>query len=298
MGNETAKPTASARRLLRIAAGVFAIGILAGCLLWSGMRYFPNEPRIAVPQETPSQLTAVSFGVPLEAETIEEVPYGQTVVLDSLTLGYRYDLEASTILQEDFEKQSEAEQREWKESEEWAYDLPAFAATVESARLVSEEAFSEWYPAWHQADVSGISYSESDMRFVLVAVRVENRGEQRIQPEYPVLRSPLFHGDNRKLNAGMFVDNYAMDAVYPLSTGNDGDYFEGYDYSDAHVEMIGLDAGALQIEPGEAKTLTYPFIVYRNSFADPGAIDSLTIGDFALAYLDYDPWSIIELELA
>ncbi len=181
---------------------------------------------------------------------------------------------------------------------EWDYNLPAFAATVESARLVSESAFAEWYPAWHDADVSGTLYREEDMKFLLANVRIENLGGARIYPEYPILRSPLFHGDNSKLNAGIFVDQYAESAVYPLyakeKQANPDEYFN----PDANLNMVGPDTGALCVDPGETKTLTYPFIIYRNSFNGCDAIDSLAIGDFALAYLDYHPWSIIELELA
>lgn len=302
---QSAVPPAPSRRPLRVVVGVFAIGVLAGAVLWSATRYFPNEPRIASPPETPSQLTTASHENQMEAEFIERVPFGETVVLDSLTRGDAYDLEASPTLQEFFESLSTEEQNDRRASEVWDYEEPAFAVTVESAHLVTESAFREWYPAWSGANHELATYREDDLRFVVVDLRIENMSDEAIGTGgtvQPVLLSPLFHGDGNNLGTAMDVDWSAITAIYPFYYSEAAEEHvqrESDEYLNPDAQLtVSLDVEASRVLPGETRTLTYPFVVYRNSFADPKTIDSLTIGDFTVAYLDYNPWSIIELELA
>ena len=298
-------PAASFRRPLHVAVGIFAIGILTGVVLWSAAHYFPSEPHIATPPETPSQLTTATHENQMEAEFVEQVPFGETAVLDSLTRGDVYNLEASPTLRESFESLSAEEQDERRGSEYWDYEMPAFAVTVESAHLVTEGAFREWYPAWDDASTTRPTYHEDDLRFIVVDVRIKNMSDETIGiggPIQPVLRSPLFHGKTSLISTGMDVDWDAIAAIYPLYYSETYEKLvrrESDEYYNPDAKLtLSADVETARVMPNETRTLTYPFVVYRNSFSDPDAIDNLSISDFALAYIDYNPWSIVEFELA
>lgn len=100
----------------------------------------------------------------------------------------------------------------------------------------------------------------------------------------------------------MDIDWSAITAIYPLYYSETYEKLvkrESDEYCNPDTQLtVSLNAEASRVMPGKTKSLTYPFVVYHNSFSDPDAIDSLTIDDFTAAYLDYSLWSIIELELA
>ena len=63
-----------------------------------------------------------------KAEEIVKVPFGETVVLDDLDWGMKYDLEASPYLQEDWDSKTEAERQAAMESEGWDEEIAPFSA--------------------------------------------------------------------------------------------------------------------------------------------------------------------------
>lgn len=65
---------------------------------------------------------------PLEGREIVKVPFGETVVLDDLDWGMKYDLEASSYLQEDWDSKTEAERQAAMESEGWDEEIAPFSA--------------------------------------------------------------------------------------------------------------------------------------------------------------------------
>ena len=194
-----------------------------------------------------------------KAEEIVEVPFGETVVLDDLDWGMKYDLEASPYLQEDWDSMTDAERKASMESESWDEEIAPFSAG------------------------SGMLFADEDVRMVVVDVEVGNLGTEPAAPPNPVLRCAAFTGDNAMMDAGMLPDNYAQAALYPLG----GDDF-----------IVGLAGGYDTLMPGETRVIRYAFVIYRNSFAEQDGIDNADLSAMEVAYLDCSPWRVIALKLA
>ncbi len=58
-----------------------------------------------------------------------------------------------------------------------------------------------------------------------------------------------------------------------------------------------LPEGWDAIEPGESRTLTLPFIVYRNELVGRDAIDRLSAADFELLTYRCDPLTVYTMPL-
>ena len=134
-----------------------------------------------------------------KAEEIVKVPFGETVVLDDLDWGMKYDLEASSYLQEDWDSMTDAERKASMESESWDEEIAPFSARVVDCAMVSPAAFTEWYPLYVETNLSagsGMLFADEDVRMVVVDVEVGNLGTEPAAPPNPVLRCAAFTGDN------------------------------------------------------------------------------------------------------
>ena len=267
MAEETSLKASEPNRAIRVVVGVAVIGVLLAALGWMVPHFIAQPARATLTQETPTGMSS-GYAPHWKAEEIVEVPFGETVVLDDLDWGMKYDLEASPYLQEDWDSKTEAERQAAMESEGW------------------EEAFTEWYPLYVETNLSagsGMLFADEDVRMVVVDVEVGNLGTEPAAPPNPVLRCAAFTGDNAMMDAGMLPDNYAQAALYPLG----GDDF-----------IVGLAGGYDTLMPGETRTIRYAFVIYRNSFAEQDGIDNADLSAMEVAYLDCSPWRVIALKLA
>lgn len=285
MAEETSLKAPGPRRALRIVVGVAAIGVLLAALGWMVPHFIAQPARATLTQETPTGMSS-GYAPHWKAEGIEEVPFGETVVLDDLTEGMKYDLETSSYLQEEWASWNEADKNAAMESEGWDEEIAPFSARVVDCAMVSPAAFAEWYPLYAETNLSagsGMLFADEDVRMVVVDVEVGNLGTEPAAPPNPVLRCAAFTGDSEMMDAGMLPDNYAQAALYPL----DGDDF-----------IVGLAGGYDMLLPGEVRTVRYAFVVYRNSFAEQDGIDNADLSAMEVAYLDCSPWRVIALKLA
>lgn len=273
------------KRAVRAAIGIAAIGLLLAALGWMVPHFIAQPERATLTQETPTGIPS-GHAPHWKAESIEEVPFGETVVLDDLTKGMKYDLETSSYLQEDWASMSEADKKAVMEGEGWDEEVAPFSARVVDCALVSPSAFAEWYPLYAETNISegmGTLYADEDVRMVVVDVEIGNLGTEPLAPPNPLLRCPAFVGDYEMMDAGMCPDNAVQAAIYPL---------DGGDFA------VGFAGGCDMVMPGETRVIRYGFVAYRNSFAERDGIEAADLSTMEIAYSDCDPWRIVALKLA
>lgn len=285
MAEETSLKAPGPNRAIRVVVGVAAIGVLLAALAWMIPHFIAQPERATLTQETPTGIPS-GHAPHWKAESIEEVPFGETVVLDDLTEGMKYDLETSSYLQEDWASMTEADKMTMMESEGWDEEIAPFSARVVDCALVSPPAFAEWYPLYAETNISegrGMLYADEDVRMVVVDAEIGNLGTEPMAPPSPLLRCPAFAGDYEMMDTGMVPDNAAQAAIYPL---------DGGDFA------VGLAGGYDTVMPGETRVIRYGFVVYRNSFAERDGIDAADLSTMEIAYFDCNPWRIVALKLA
>lgn len=262
-------------------AGVASIAALVLVFGWMAQHFIASPAPASLAEETPTGFV-YSSGLNVEAEEVVRVPFGETATLDDLTRGDRYEIEASSYLQDDFDAQSDAERKALTESEYWDYECAPCTVRVVACSLVSQQSFGEWYPLHEETNVSEPIYAPEDTRFVVVDVEVENIGSEPMAAPEPVLRSAAFTDARNRLNVGLLVDDAALGAMYPL----EGDGLP-----------VGLDGAYGQLKAGERRVIRYPFAIYRSTFQDADGIDGARLEDMEIAYFDWNPRRIIALEL-
>ena len=255
--------------------------MLAAAFGWLVSQFVPGTPQDVAKRETPTGF-AVTHDVPIEADEVAEVPLGEVAVLDDLTRGEKYELEASQYLQEEFSQMSDEKKRSLAEGEYWDYELAPFSAQVTGAHVLSEEAFAEWWPLYRESSLVEELYAPEDVRVVVAEVELTNLADAEQSPPVPVLRCAQFDEPENYLNGGMYTSQPAMEAMYGMRDDNG---------------VVGLVGGYDRLQPGETRVVNYAYVVYRNTFADPAAIDGLQLADLAIAYGDYNPYRIVSLEL-
>lgn len=285
MAEKTGSKGPTPKRAVRAAVGIAAIGLLLAALGWMVPHFIAQPERATLTQETPTGIPS-GHAPHWRAEHIEEVPFGETVVLDDLTEGMKYDLETSPYLQEDWASRSEDDKKAVMEGEGWDEEIAPFSARVVDCALVSPPAFAEWYPLYSETNISEgreMLYADEDVRMVVVDVEIGNLGTETMAPPNPLLRCPAFVGDYEMMDTGMVADNAAQAAIYPL---------DGGDFA------VGLAGGYDTVMPGEARVIRYGFVLYRNSFAERDGIDAADLSTMEIAYFDCNPWRIVALKLA
>lgn len=110
MAEETSLKAPGPNRAIRVVVGVAAIGVLLAALAWMIPHFIAQPARATLTQETPTGMSS-GYAPHWKAEEIVKVPFGETVVLDDLDWGMKYDLEASPYLQEDWDSKTEAERQ-------------------------------------------------------------------------------------------------------------------------------------------------------------------------------------------
>lgn len=273
------------RQTLRRCIGVGVIAVLALSLLWMAAHFVPGDPRAPQKKETPTGMT-ISFGLYGEADQVVDVPYGEVAVLDSLTRGERYELDASPYLLEQWERETEDYRRAVMAEDYWDYEEPAFSVQVTGCHLLTEEAFTAWYPHYPDASIMEERYDEEDVRIVVVELRAENLTDEAQCPPRPVLRHNQLVGQRDWLNWGMWGSDSVIAAMHGMAMDDSP--------NSLWEELGGWDV----VEPGAAETIRYGYLLYRNSFTDPQAIDHLRLSDMDIAYFDWSPREIIALQLA
>ena len=129
MAEETSLKASEPNRAIRVVVGVAVIGVLLAALGWMVPHFIAQPARATLTQETPTGMSS-GYAPHWKAEEIVEVPFGETVVLDDLDWGMKYDLEASPYLQEDWDSMTDAERKASMESESWDEEIAPFSARV------------------------------------------------------------------------------------------------------------------------------------------------------------------------
>lgn len=150
-------------------------------------------------------------------------------------------------------------------------------------RVVSEQAFEEWHPGYEEATIYQPAYPTEDVRIVLVDVSIANRGDRAADTRGLYLTSAKFKAPWEGGPAVVYPDDAALRAIYGVES--------------AESPFKELPEGWDAVKPGETRTLTLPFVVYRNTLAGPDTLDRIRAADFELLTYRCDPLTVYTMPL-
>ena len=260
------------KRLFGIAS-IAALALLLAALLLT----LPTaEPRPAKPTETPSALPSHP-AAHLPVASTYRTPYGEVALIPKLesnpkTATAPGSRNADSTL-------GSADENNANSSS--ANRQALLSAKVASARLLSIDAFDEWFPAHVQTSGTSPS-SPGDEMIVFAEIEVENLGAAPVDFPLPRLRSPLLRGDQSLVGTAIPPRTEELFALYGQTDGRG---------------LVTIPDGTFTLEPGEPETFPLAFVLYRNQLADPSTLDGAETGDFAIAFIDYGELSLYELAL-
>lgn len=264
--------SAARSRIARTLIGAACIVAATCALVWFAFQFAPGEPRERTADTEEGRLEATGWGLESRyaAENIVDAAPGATLRAEGLTHGKGF-----SYSEEEIASWSDEEREQQEGYDSWRYDLPALDLAVTGFKTMTEEAFIEWYP--HYGDAR-IKFSDAEKKVFLVELEASNPNDVAARMPLPALWSDEFNGATDKLGNGTYSDKYLLGELY----GEPQDKFVAYSLPD--------DWNVLQ--PGETRTFTVPYLVYRNTFRDPAAFDDIDPSRFCLALSDYDPPTI------
>lgn len=268
-------------RIARKAIGGACIAAAACALVWFAFQFTPGEPRERT--EKPDSLfssISASGNRSYEAERIVDIPFGQAYRTESLTRGKWF------AVSEDERASWSDEERERLLSEfNYIYDSNGVEIVPHEFRSVSLEAFAEWFP--HYALTTGYTEARKHAcKIVLVDLTLTNATEYEQNLPVMQLWSEDFSGANNMLDNGGGGDpgSYLLQELYGIP-------------SDRGLVQNSIPDEWFVLQPGETRDVTLPFLLYKNTFANPAAYDDVDPARFCLALADYDPPTIYRLWL-
>lgn len=266
--------SAARSRIARTALGAACIVAATAALVWFAFQFTPGEPREHA-IDTDIGRSQASGGSRFAAEGIVDAKQGETIRIEGVTQGKGF-----SYSEEEIASWPDEERERMESYDSWRSELPALDFTATGFKAMTEEAFIEWYPHYGEAR---IKFSDAEAKVVLAELAATNPGDEPVRMPTLVLWSDDFNGASDNLENGMYHDNYLLGELY----GEPQDEFVAYSLPD--------DWNILQ--PGETRTFTLPFLVYKNTFANPAAYDDIDPSRFCLALSDYDPPTIYRLWL-
>lgn len=273
----------SGQRPTRIALGIAGIIALALVLGWFLLQFEPAPPRKAPAPETPSVVNSLHEIVSFDtACKIVPVAVGEPLNVKGFVRGraFTYSDDEWAELTSQLSKERVLE---IIEEPDWRFELGDIDILPGTVRIVSEQAFEEWYPGYEEATVYQPAYPAEDVRIVLVDVSIANRSDRPADARGLYLTSAKFKAPWEGGPAVVYPDHAALGAMYGVES--------------AKSPFKELPEGWDAVEPGETRTLTLPFVVYRNELAGSDTIDRLCAADFELLTYRCDPLTVYTMPL-
>ena len=265
-------------RIRRRLVGIAAIIVLA-CLLAVLLSALPSAaPRLAQPAETPSSLpTGPTSHLPFGSTHL--TPFGQTALLPEIESNPKKALEPRS--QEAFSDPNAEIDPDQASRQTSRAGAAILSVRVDSARVVSVDAFEEWFPLYAQTSNASSAYPGDEI-IVFAEIQAENLGAQPLDLPLPCLRSPLLRGDQSLVGTALPSGIDELSALY----GREGPH-----------GLAAVPDDAFRLEAGESRTFPFAFKAYRNQLSDPAALDAATPEDFAVGFIDYGELALYELAL-
>ncbi|BAK44998.1 hypothetical protein [Eggerthella sp. YY7918] len=264
--------------IARKVTGGAIIALIIVAFAWFASNFAPGTPRSPkIDTETGSMQAAGTISdmsIHLNADDITDVPFGETFRTEDLTHGKSFAESAETIA-----SWTEEERKARMSAESWLYDLPTLDVTMTGLKALSDEAFIEWYP--HYGDAR-IELSDTEKKVFLVEATVTNPTDK---PAAIPMAFALWSEDFNRADGGGGIgcDKYLLEELY----GKPQEKYVSYALSD----------GWNEVAPGETRTFTFPYLVYKNAFRDSAAYEDIDPSHFCLTVTDFDPPTIYRLWL-
>lgn len=253
-------------RTKRIAAGICCL--LAGALVagWAIGKYLPAAPREASPERSETSWEFISYST-VEAENVVDVPLGAPYLLENLLQEEKHFT--------DFGELDEGERalaRHKAKQPDWSYECSALSMKVGSAKAVSLQAFSEWYP--HYAEVYSGFVKAADGVVILVDITLANKADADTRmPSFSLWTEGIDGSSVDVIGSGWQVDRGILAELYGEPRGGS---FKSYQLKDRWNMLA----------PGEEKSCTIPFVVSRGALGTTDQAPAYDLSQFCIATWD------------
>lgn len=268
-------------RVLRVCAGVtcLAIGLLA--LLWFITQFTPGTPKTLEAENFTTSIGANGTNNNhFASETIIDIPFNQTYHAEGITQGKKFG-----YTEEELAFWSDEQQKRSRSASSWVHELSNLDITLTAIKVVTEDAFIEWYP--HYGDVRpsiGKPQTWPEAKVLLTEATITNNSDKVINIPSLQLWSEDFNGASANLSSGLFSEKYLLEELYG-------------EPSDRGLNEYHLSDNWNVIQPGETLTRTLPYLVYRGLFKSTEDFDTFDYSRMCLTLSDFDPPTLYRLWL-
>lgn len=256
-------------RIARTAVGTACIIVVMIAFGWFALQFVPGEPRTSQPDLETGRSQAAQSSL-INAESIVDVPFGKTTALKGITQGKSF-----LYPEEEVASWTAKERENAMNAESWRFELHELDMTVSELKAVSEKSFIEWNTHYGETLFEPINVEK---KMFLVEVSVKNLTSKPAALPTFLLWSEDFIGTNDKLENGVRPNGGLTAELYGEPKEDSIPYSLPDDWN--------------SIAPGETRTFTIPFLVYKNAFADPDAYENPDPARFCLTISDFDPPTI------
>ena len=262
--------------------GIACLAIITLSLGWFVGHFVPGTPKALADKPTqrssPGETVFVGDNIDPRFEIFDDTPFGKTAHLEERTLGKKFNISQETI-----DSWTEDEREHRLNSEHWEYRASAIDATIMSARLITPDAFAQWYPHWAET-TGGIEAKNQDALVMLVEAQITNVGEK--PTSFAVFSLMDFSKNEGDLNQmRQFTCNkYLLEEFYG-EPSNRGlvEYHLPDDWS--------------TLEPGESRLVTLPYLIPSSLPSNPNNYDQPDLSQFCLATPSFDPPTLYRIWL-
>lgn len=258
----------------RTAIGIVCLAIVTLSLGWFVGHFAPGTPKALADKPAEQTLLGASTIAGIETDyrpgEYVDTSFGETTHLGERTLGKKFATSQETI-----DSWSDEERSRMTRNPGWEYRTPPLDVTVTSTRLMTPDAFAQWYPHW--AETLGNAQTKGqDVTVLLVEAGITNTGtEPGSFAAFSLMGSSLINGDS-ELYQGFFCDKYLLEELYGAP-------------SDRGLTEHHLPDDWDTLEPGETRTVTLPYLVSRPLLSNPSSYDQLDLSQLCLVAPSYDP---------
>lgn len=277
--SERASANPAQPRIRRRLVGIAALAALAGLFVMLLSALPSAAPRLAQPAETPSNLP-VGPASHLPLGSTHPTPFGQTALLPEIEDNPKKALESRS--QETLSGPNAEDEPDQAGRQTPRANAAILSVRIDSARVLSADAFEEWFPLYAQTGGTTPTYPGDEI-VVFAEVQAENLGDAPLDLPLPCLRSPLLRGDQSLAGTAIPSGIDELSALY----GQEGPH-----------GLTTVPDDTFRLAAGESTTFPFAFRVYRNQLSDPAALDAATPEDFAVGFIDYGELSLYELALS
>lgn len=295
-------------RAIAIVASVCAIAVLTCVMGWFAGRFIPGSPTVKDPAEGPESL-CISRVVSDAQYMSHDVGAGEWLDLSGATISGEALDDDAVILSRLLQFLGEDPWAILKRDDSWQATLPSSELRVVNARVVSAEAFEEWYQDREYLQQMLAYYDDYQTKFVMIDVEFANKSDEDLDPIIPwlwgdTIYSSDLEGDSSSEEVrGDSDKDFGEKARFELPIGVSMgsallEELYGEPPEDSSPTQRELRSGWGLVSAGDSRVYTLVYPVYRSMFESQQEFDNIDLSQMYLQIPDCGTKTIHRLRLS